>query len=93
LKSEAISVVLRTAHQTNSGNITSEPTWKITIPKIDPGSEHAFTFYAMNGSGKFVSLSFPATATGQFAGKSTPESVELVKAGLGLERNALAPVK
>jgi hypothetical protein len=49
----------------DSGKVVVDRDWGITIPKIDPGYDRAFVFYAMNSGNCFASVSFPNTATAQ----------------------------
>ena len=81
----ALHLVFREAiwdgNQARSGNVTVDRDWVIYIPKIDPGTENAFVFYAMNNGKRFVSVSFPDTATAQMAGTNARDTVQLIKPG------------
>jgi len=55
--------------------------WEITLPKIDPGPDRAFIFYAMNSGHCFVSVAFPDTATAQIAGADSRQTVKLITPG------------
>jgi hypothetical protein len=65
----------------DSGNVVVDRDWVITIPKIDPGDDKAFVFYAMNNGKCFASVSFPNTATAQLAGTNSRETVQLITPG------------
>jgi hypothetical protein len=65
----------------DSGKVVVDREWKILIPKVDPGDDKAFVFYAMNNGHCFVSVSFPSTATAQLAGTNSRETVQLITPG------------
>lgn len=61
-----------------TGNVELERDWSVTIPKIDGGPEHAFTFYVVNCGPDFVEVLLPKAATGQLLGSTKPQSLDLV---------------
>jgi len=65
----------------DSGNVVVDRDWEIVIPKIDPGDDKAFMFYAMNSGKCFASVAFPSTATAQLAGTNSRETVQLITPG------------
>lgn len=66
---------------TDSGKVVLEREWEITIPKIDPGGDKPFVFYAMNNGHCFASVAFPTAATAQLAGANSRESIQIITPG------------
>jgi hypothetical protein len=65
-----------------TGKVVTDRQWEITIPKIDPGGDKPFVFYAINEGNCFVKVSFPNTATAQLAGTNSRETVQVIFPGL-----------
>ncbi len=83
--------VQKSANASESGKVTLTRDWPIKIPKIDSGPDHAFVFYVMNGSNRFVSLSFPDKVMANMPGKEKQQSLRLIK-GQGLALT-FSPIK
>jgi hypothetical protein len=71
--------VQKSASESESGKVTLSREWPIKIPKIDSGPDHAYVFYVMNESNRFVSLSFPDKVTASVLGNSEQRTLQLIK--------------
>ena len=71
--------VQKSANASESGKVTLSRDWPIKIPKIDSGPDHAYVFYVMNESNRFVSLSFPDKVTASGPGTNKQQTLQLIK--------------
>jgi hypothetical protein len=72
-----LSEVIKHGTDARSGKVTLSRSWLIPIRKIDPGLNHAFTFYVINKTDQFASVKLPDTATVQTLGSDQKQTVEL----------------
>lgn len=64
---------------TRSGDVSLSRDWPISLRKLDIGPDHSFTFYIVNPSDKFVSVSFPESATAQLASDKGSRVIKLMR--------------
>jgi len=66
------------------GAITLRRDWRIEIPKLDVGSQNAFTFYIVNDQrDKWVNVLLPKTATARLLGDEETITIDLTAPNVG----------
>jgi len=66
------------------GAITLRRDWRIEIPKLDVGSQNAFTFYIFNDQrDKWVNVLLPKTATARLLGDKETITIDLTAPNVG----------
>jgi hypothetical protein len=63
---------------TRSGSVTRAEPWFIYVPRIDPGTDRAFSFYVWNNSEQFAQVAFPDSAVGQVLGENQRRSIKVI---------------
>jgi hypothetical protein len=61
-----------------SGEITVSRPWMIYVARIDPGRDHAFSFYVWNMSQQFAQVGLPDSAMAQALGDKQARAIQVI---------------
>jgi hypothetical protein len=61
-----------------SGTVILARPWLISVPRLDPGTDRAFSFYIWNMSQLFAQVALPDDATGLVLGENQRRSIRII---------------